>query len=402
MRIAILVHSMNEGGAQKRLVSLASRFAERGHAVDFVAISSAGSVGRLLSGAVRQVGLYPQARRHFLKLAGGLRPLRAYLDRALPDVLIAGSNLVHIVATLACKGSAQSPLLVLRAARHPLRTLPWDSPWKRVREYWRHPIERWAFRRADLIIALSQEVGEAFKGLVDNPSKVVVIQNPTITDQYLANLSNRHDHRWFDAAEAVGGEPVILAVGRLTRQKDFGTLLRAVAIANHTRPVKLILLGEGRRRPVLETLVAELGLGGQVEMMGHVDDVGCWLSRANLLVSSSLWEGSPGAIIEAFAAGCRVVATSCPGGSVELLSNSAGGALVPMRDPAAMAAAILAEIEHPRDIEELRALAAPYRDDGRAAALYLEAIAAARRWRAVRGSGAAAVGVTTAPETQLH
>ena len=116
-------------------------------------------------------------------------------------------------------------------------------------------------------------------------------------------------------------------------------------------------------------------------MMGHVDGVGGWLSRADLLVSSSLWEGSPGAIIEAFAAGCPVVATACPGGSVELLEGSAGGALVPMRDPAAMAAAILAELERPRDRDALRALAEPYRDDGRADSLYLEAIAAAERRR---------------------
>ena len=49
---------------------------------------------------------------------------------------------------------------------------------------------------------------------------------------------------------------MILGVGRLTQQKDFETLVRAVAIVNRTRPVKLILLGEGRRRPRIEALVA--------------------------------------------------------------------------------------------------------------------------------------------------
>ena len=371
---------MNEGGAQKRLVSLANRFVERGYAVDWVAISGKGSVGRLISDGVLQVRLRPAAKRPLIRLTAGLRPLVAFLKRERSDVLMAGSNLAHVVAAMACTRVTQPPLLVLRAARHPLRNLPWTNPWKRVREYGHRPIERWAYRRADLIIAVSQESGAAIRTLVDDPDKVVVIPNPTITDQYLENLKKRPDHRWFDEAEA-GGEPVILGVGRLTQQKDFETLVRAAAIVNRTRPVKLILLGEGRRRPAIEALVGELGLAGQVEIMGHVDGVGGWLSRADLLVSSSLWEGSPGAIIEALAAGCPVVATSCPGGSVELLEGSVGGALVPMRDPTAMAEAILTELERPRDRAALRALAEPYRDDGRADTQYLEAIAAAAQRR---------------------
>jgi glycosyltransferase involved in cell wall biosynthesis len=377
---------MNEGGAQKRLVSLANRFAGRGHAVDLIAISAKGTVGRLVSAAVGQVGLHPAAKRPLIKLTAGLRPLTAFLKRVAPDVLMAGSNLAHVVAAMACTRVAEPPLLVLRAARHPLRKLPWTNPWKRVREYGHRPIERWAYRRADLVIAVSQESGAAIRGLVDDPDKVVVIPNPTITDQYLAQLANRPEHRWFDEAEA-GGDPVILGVGRLTTQKDFETLVRAAAVVNRTRPVKLILLGEGRRRPIIEALIAEQGLAGQVEMMGHVDGIGGWLSRADLLVSSSLWEGSPGAIIEAFAAGCPVVATACPGGSVELLEGSAGGALVPMRDPAAMAAAILSQLERQRDRDALRALAEPYRDDGRADLLYLEAIAAAARRREAAAPG---------------
>ena len=83
--------------------------------------------------------------------------------------------------------------------------------------------------------------------------------------------------------------------------------------------MKLILLGEGKRRRVVETLIAQRGLADRVQLLGHVDGVGGWLARADLLVSSSLWEGSPGAIIEAFEAGLPVVATACPGGSVELL-----------------------------------------------------------------------------------
>ena len=154
--------------------------------------------------------------------------------------------------------------------------------------------------------------------------------------------------------------------------------------------MKLLLLGEGKRRRVVERLVAQRGLTDRVQLLGHVEGVAGWLARADLLVSSSLWEGSPGAIIEAFEAGLPVVATACPGGSVELLAGETGGMLVPKRDPAAMAAAIVATLARPRDRDAVRALARPYQDDGHAEQLYLAAIDAALVRKAAAPVGAAA------------
>ena len=374
-RIALLVHSLNEGGSQKRVVSLANGFAARGHAVDLVAVSGAGEVGRLIAPAVRQVVL-GAAAMPLPRSLEGLGSLKAYLERERPDVLMAGSNSSHVVAALACAALKASPLLVLRAASHPLRQLPWSRPDKRLREHVRRPFERWALGRADLVIAVSRESAGAIADMVADPGKIMEIPNPTITARFRAALGARVEHRWFDEAQA-GGEAVIVAVGRLAPSKDFETLVEAVAIANRSTPLKLILIGEGKRRQSIEALVARRGLSARVALVGHVDGVGGWLARADLLVSSSLWEGSPGAIIEAFEAGLPVVATACPGGSVELVEGSSGGQLVPARDPAAMAAAIVAMLERPRDRAALRVLAQPYQDDGRAEASYLGAIAAA-------------------------
>ena len=371
--IAILIHSMNDGGAQQRVVSLANGFAARGHAADLVAVEGAGKVGRLAVAQVRQLVLRAAGSRRTPRLIVGLAALKAYLKREQPSVLIAGSNRAHVVAALACAAMPDPPLLVLRAARHPLRHLPWSRPWKRLREYGLRPIERWAMSRADLIIAVSQESAAAISALVADPAKVVFIPNPTVTARFRASLAVRAEHRWFDEAEA-GGDPVILGVGRLSPQKDFETLVKAVSVVNRSLPVKLILLGEGKKRSLIEAMIAELGLTGRVQLMGHVEGVGGWLVRADLLVSSSLWEGSPGAIIEAFEAGTPVVATACPGGSVELLKGHTGGMLVPMHDPVATASAIVTMLARPRDRRALRALAQPYQDDGRAEQQYLEVI----------------------------
>lgn len=386
----MLLHSMNDGGAQKRVVSLANGFVARGHAVDMVAVDGAGGVGRLARPEVRQLALHSAAARMTPRAIAKQSALKAYLERERPAVLIAGSNRVHVIAALACATMADPPLLVLRAARHPLRHLPWSKPLKRLREYALRPLERWAMGRADLIIAVSRESADAIAGLVADPAKVVAIPNPTITSDFRESLAARAEHRWFDKADA-GGDRVILGVGRLSPQKDFDTLVKAVSVVNRSMPVKLILLGEGKRRNEIEELVDQLGLAERVQLMGHVEGVGGWLVRADLLVSSSLWEGSPGAIIEAFEAGTPVVATACPGGSVELLACSTGGTLVPMRNPDAMAKAIIGALAQPRDPAAIRALAQPYQDDGRAEQHYLAIIETALEKKRQRSESAAVV-----------
>jgi glycosyltransferase involved in cell wall biosynthesis len=101
-------------------------------------------------------------------------------------------------------------------------------------------------------------------------------------------------------------------------------------------------------------------------MPGEVRDVRAWLDRADLLVSSSRWEGLQAAPIEALAAGCPVVATDCPGGARETLDGGRLGILVPVRDAAAMARAMRAQLDHPPDPHSLAAGAARFLPDGKA------------------------------------
>jgi len=68
-------------------------------------------------------------------------------------------------------------------------------------------------------------------------------------------------HPWFQ-----GNDQVILAVGRLTKQKDYPTLLRAFSIVCRKVSCKLVILGEGEKRKELGELVKELGLEGKVDM----------------------------------------------------------------------------------------------------------------------------------------
>ena len=161
---------------------------------------------------------------------------------------------------------------------------------------------------------------------------------------------------WLEAPSC----PLILAVGRLHRQKDFPTLLRAFALIRHQIPTRLLILGEGAERGALERLSGALGIGTEINLPGFVKNPAAWMARAAVLVLSSSWEGLPRVLLEALAVGCPVVSTDCPSGPREILAEGRFGRLIPVGDPNAMAAAILETLANPPPREALQARAAEF------------------------------------------
>jgi glycosyltransferase involved in cell wall biosynthesis len=149
-------------------------------------------------------------------------------------------------------------------------------------------------------------------------------------------------HPWFEPGQL----PVVLGVGRLTRQKDFPTLIRAFAHLRSRREARLIILGEGEDRPELERLIGELQLTGDVALPGFQNAM-AYMARSALFVLSSAWEGLPTVLIEALAVGTRVVSTDCPSGPREILQDGRLGALVPIGDAVALARAMEAALDQP-------------------------------------------------------
>jgi glycosyltransferase involved in cell wall biosynthesis len=229
---------------------------------------------------------------------------------------------------------------------------------------------RATYPSAEAIVAVSEGVARALSEVVRLPAeRITVIHNPTIGPDVADRCAAPVAHPWFEPETA----PVIVAVGRLTEQKDFATLLGAFALLRARRDARLLILGEGEERPALTALATQLGIAGDVAMPGFVPDPYPYLARAALFVLSSAWEGLPNSLIEALAAGCPVASTDCPSGPREILAGGRYGALVPVRDPRALAAAMLAALVAPVDRSSLRARAADFSVD-RIAEQYLEVL----------------------------
>jgi glycosyltransferase involved in cell wall biosynthesis len=108
-----------------------------------------------------------------------------------------------------------------------------------------------------------------------------------------------------------------------------------------------MILGEGEECSRLEALAAELGVSSDVALPGFRENAMAYLAGSALFVLSSAWEGLPTVLIEALAAGTRVVSTDCPSGPQEILQGGRLGALVPVGDVAAMTRAIIEALDRP-------------------------------------------------------
>ncbi|HEY8366975.1 MAG TPA: glycosyltransferase, partial [Bacteroidia bacterium] len=195
---------------------------------------------------------------------------------------------------------------------------------------------------ADAVIAVSEGVAKDLTQIIGLPAeKVKVIYNPVITPEIFKKAEEPIKHPWF----APGELPVILGVGRLTKQKDFVTLIRAFDIVRKEYPSRLVILGEGEERPKLEALVKELGLEQYVYMPGFEENPFKYMKHAAVFVLSSRWEGLPNVLIQALALGTPVVSTDCPSGPREILSAGKYGTLVPVGDYDALAKAIIINLK---------------------------------------------------------
>jgi glycosyltransferase involved in cell wall biosynthesis len=146
-------------------------------------------------------------------------------------------------------------------------------------------------------------------------------------------------------AGMIGKKPLIIAVGRLVKQKNFALLLRAFACMSASKKdAELIILGEGPERQALLSQAKRLGINERLTMPGKVANPYVWMANSDLFVLSSNFEGWPNALIEALVIGLPVVACDCPTGPAEILQNGAFGRLVPANDVGSLAAAMTKQL----------------------------------------------------------
>ena len=154
--------------------------------------------------------------------------------------------------------------------------------------------------------------------------KIFLLRDPAIQ---IKNFANRKREK-ITEFEIKNNEKFIIAIGRLTRQKNFSLLIDAFSEITKKYPhYKLIILGEGEEKSKLEKKINEKKIEKKIFLLGLKKNVYKYLSIADCLIMTSLWEDPGFAILEAALCNTSIIASDCPNGPIEILENGKNGYL---------------------------------------------------------------------------
>ncbi len=310
------------------MVTLANEFISKVARVDVVIINEDDmSYAAELSEKVNLVNL------NSARAGRSVFALRRYLKEHRPDVLL--STLGHM--------SSAAALAFLTLPRSSTRFFiredlaPFKVPVSQPFAYMVSKVQKWAYGRADGIIALCREMAVEISNHYNISTPVHTVFNPIRVGDIRARSLEpvRPVLPWSADCEFV------LGVGRLEKQKDFITLLTAVAEVRKTHELKLVILGEGSERESLQKKAIQLQIEDSLFMPGFVSNPFAFMRASSAYVLSSEREGLPNALIQAQISGAECISTRCPTGPREVLKDGEFGALVDVGDHRAIASEIV-------------------------------------------------------------
>lgn len=345
LKVAVFLPTLMGSGAVRVALTLSEALIEQGISVDLVLMIAEGEHLKNVHNSIRVVDLKCP------RLWTSLPSMVQYLRKERPQAVLPVMPLANGIASWA-RRIAQVPLQLVLCEQDAVSLVFGDMD-----NHKHKPLQyliRLSYRWADAIVGSSEGVAERLRKLPGiDPKRVKMIYNPVNSVLIEQLKTKRAPHPWLDDNSI----PVILGVGRLEKQKDFPTLIKAFDLVRRRRAARLIILGEEVERANLERLVTDLGLSDLVDMPGYVANPYAYMARASVFALSSVHEGFALVVVEAMACGTPVVSTDCPSGPREILDSGRWGELVPVGDAAALADGIVKTLDAPTPPELLKSRA---------------------------------------------
>ena len=234
-----------------------------------------------------------------------IQRLRGLLKEMRPDAVLSFIHTSNVLAILATLGLGVR--VVVSERSQPAADPTISRAWRFLRYL--------LYRRPDAVVA---QTADAARWIAENCGvEAIVIPNAL---------------RPLPPTE-IARQPLVLAIGRLSRLKGFDLLLQAFAgIAPRFRDWSLAVVGDGEELENLLRLRDELKITDRVEFIGQSREIESWMSRAALVVQPSRLEGFPNAVLESMGMGAAVIAADCRSGPAELIVDGVNGRLIPVED----------------------------------------------------------------------
>jgi glycosyltransferase involved in cell wall biosynthesis len=339
MNIVHLTASTFHGGPERQILGLARSLTDTDQTM-FLSFAEGGRCRQFLSTA-RHHGFDAVGLTHDTPhLWAAARELIGHLERFGAEVLCCHGYKANLVGRSAAR---RSKIPVVAVARG------WTGENFKVRFYER--LDRFHLRWMDHVVCVSEAQAAKVRRAGVRAERMSVIYNAIDPSRF-----HEPDPRYRAKLLRYFRQPrthVIGAAGRLSTEKGFAVLVAAAERVLRVHPsVGFVLFGEGPERARLQQQINAAGLNHTFILAGFRADLDRFLPHFDLFVLPSFTEGLPNVVLEAFAAGVPLVATSV-GGTPEVVEDGVSGHLVPPGDVEQLAERLNASLlaaNQPRDM----------------------------------------------------
>ena len=351
MKIALFMPSLAGGGAERVMISLANELVQRGFDVDLIVSYAKGEYHNQIHGSVNFIDFKVN------RVLKATPKLIQYVKEVNPQVILSTIWHANIITILVKLLTGSPGIVVIRETNQISKSKQSLSP---LLSRLMCPLVNFFYPFADVIIAPSNGVADDLSKLGRiQRKKINVIYNPIFLKAIEAQAREEPSHPWLVPKT----EPVFIAVGSLTEQKGFSTLLESFFLVNKQIISRLIILGEGPLRQELEARALELGIHKKVDFHGFIENPFSLMASSDVFVLSSKWEGLPNVLIQAVSLGMRIVATDCTSGPQEILDNGKFGTLVEVGNIKMLSSAMLSSLEKQHDSDYVKSRAKHFSSD---------------------------------------
>ncbi len=351
IRILRLIVRLNVAGPTLQAILLTDALQEQGYETYLACGGSPDEADSMLYVA-REYDITPTFVPELFPYLNPLRNIEAFLAvrRLIREVQ---PDIVHTHTTTAgFLGRIAARMVGVPVVVHTLHTHPFKGYYNQARTNLFIIMERIGAYFSDSIITLSESLRRELVDKYHITSKNRITVLPLGFDLRSFAAIKRKQGSFREAWHIPADAPLVGIIGRLLPVKNHRLFLTAAAKVRAKIPeAQFVIVGDGEQRSDLQDVVRELGLTEAVIFTGWQQNVEQIYSDLDVLVTSSLNEGTPVPIIEAIASGCPVVATRV-GGIPDLLERGRLGTLVESGDADALANAIVHTLQNPPDMTE--------------------------------------------------
>lgn len=309
-KIAFVIHSLTDGGAE-RVVSILSNYFNEKYSVVIITLVEEKVFYKINKNIpVYNVKNSNKSKNIASALVNNLTTvykIKSIIRAEEIDLLISFTTSVNVLSILSVIGS---PVPCIISERNNAKVVPPNLFWQSLRNFF--------YKYSNYLVVQTNGNKSFYKKLV-NDSKIKVIQNPLETT--IAKHTKVQEKNTYN----------ILSVGRLTANKAHHIIILALyEITDLNWELKIV--GDGPELKNLIELTSKLNLQNRVIFTGQVSNVSKFYEQSDLFVFASRSEGFPNALMEAYAHGIPCISSNCDFGPRDIISHAKDGLLFPVDD----------------------------------------------------------------------